>query len=179
MHLTRCLMHLAVLPFIFKLKADKLQLQRQGDERNMKLSIEQSSDYTETEIIIHCAMLDRNLQKIIEQIQLVSCILSVQKDDCTHRLKPDTVCYLESVDEQTFVYTEKEVYTSQMKLYELEEILKQSTFVRISKACILNIDFLESVRPLLNGKMEARLSNGERVIVNRHYVPEFKKKFGL
>ncbi|MGN0536950.1 MAG: LytTR family DNA-binding domain-containing protein [Acutalibacteraceae bacterium] len=145
----------------------------------MKLYIEQSDCYKETEIIIHCSILDRNLQKIIEQIQLASCILTVQKDDQTLLLKPDTVCYLESVDDKTFVYTEKEVYESQMKLYELEEFLKQASFVRISKSCILNINYLESVRPLLNGKMEALLSNGERIIVNRHYVPEFKRKFGL
>lgn len=145
----------------------------------MKLYIEQSDCYTETEIIIHCSILDRNLQKIIEQIQLVSCVLTVQKDDQTLLLKPDTVCYLESVDDKTFVYTEKEVYESQMKLYELEEFLKQASFVRISKSCILNINYLESVRPLLNGKMEALLSNSEHIIVNRHYVPEFKRKFGL
>ncbi len=145
----------------------------------MKLFIEQSDIYKETEIIIHCSSLDHTLQKIIEQIQLASCVLTVRKADRTLLLKPDTVYYLESVDDRTFVYTEKEVYTSQMKLYELEEVLKQSCFVRISKSCILNINYLESVRSLLNGKMEALLSNGEHIIVNRHYVPEFKRKFGL
>lgn len=66
-----------------------------------------------------------------------------------------------------------------MKLFELEETLTNSSFVRISKSCILNIDFIEKVKPMLNGKYEVLLINGEKLIINRHYVPIFKKKFGL
>lgn len=145
----------------------------------MKLKIEQSDEYSEAEIIIRCNCIDKNLQRIIEQIQLSKFMLTAYKDDSTILLKSDVVFYLESVDEKTFIYCRNEVYSSSMKLYELEEMLKKSTFVRVSKSCILNIDYLESVRPLLNGKMEATLSNNEKIIINRHYVPEFKKKFGF
>ena len=66
-----------------------------------------------------------------------------------------------------------------MKLFEFEEALINSSFVRISKSCILNIHFIEKVKPTLNGKYEVLLINGEKLIINRHYVPDFKKKFGL
>lgn len=145
----------------------------------MKLKIEQSEEYSEVEITIHCNTIDKNLQKIIEQIQLSSFIITAYKNGSTLLLKPDVIFYLESVDEKTFIYCRNDVYSSPMKLYELEEMLKATSFVRISRSCILNIDYLESVRTLLNGKMEGSLSNGEKVIINRHYVPEFKKKFGL
>ena len=71
-----------------------------------------------------------------------------------------------------------EVFSSDKKLYELEEQFKDSSFVRISKACILNIDHLDSVKVLINGRLEARLLNGEKLIINRHYVSAFKKKLG-
>ena len=103
----------------------------------------------------------------------------MRKDNSTKILKIEDICYFESVDEQTFVYTQEDVYSCQKKLYEAEEILSDTSFVRISKSCILNIDYLESVRALLNGKLEGTLSNDERVIINRHYVPAFKKKFGV
>ena len=86
---------------------------------------------------------------------------------------------LKSVDEKTFIYCENDVYESRMKLFEFEEALINSSFVRISKSCILNIDFIEKVKPMLNGKYEVLLINGEKLIINRHYVPDFKKKFGL
>ncbi len=145
----------------------------------MKLKIEQSDQYSDIEIIIKCNIIDSNLQKIIEQIQLSSLVLTVQKDGSILLLKSELVYYLESVDEKTFVYCENEVYSSSLKLYELEEMLKKTSFVRISKSCLLNINYLGSVKTLLNGKMEATLLNGERVVINRHYVPEFKRKFGI
>lgn len=145
----------------------------------MKLKIEQSDNYNETEIIIHCNCIDENLHKIIEIIQSSSFVLTAQKDGRVMHIKPDLVYYFESVDDKTFIYCRDEVYSSPMKLYELENILKKSSFVRISKSCILNIDYLESVRPLLNGKYEVLLINSEKLIINRHYVPDFKKKFGF
>lgn len=177
MHFTTLKMHLTV--FMFYLKNLYVKIILSKGRWTLKLKIEQSDEYSEAEIIIRCNCIDKNLQRIIEQIQLSKFMLTAYKDDSTILLKSDVVFYLESVDEKTFIYCKSEVYSSPMKLYELEEMLKKSTFVRVSKSCILNIDYLESVRPLLNGKMEATLSNNEKIIINRHYVSEFKKKFGL
>ena len=71
------------------------------------------------------------------------------------------------------------MYSSELKLYEIEELLMNTSFVRISKSCILNTDVLDKVKISLNGKMEATLQNGEKVLITRHYVPAFKKKLGL
>ena len=145
----------------------------------MKLVIDNSDQYEETEIIVKCRNVNAELQKIINMLQNTEQSLIVQKDGSTEKLKYEEVCYFESVDDLTFVYTEKTVYRCREKLYELEQLLEKSTFVRISKSCILNIDYLESVKAAFNGKLEALLSNGEKVIINRHYVSAFKKKFGL
>lgn len=49
-------------------------------------------------------------------------------------------------------------------------------FVQISKSCILNINVLDFVRPLLNSRMEATLKNGERLNVSRKYLVNIKSK---
>jgi DNA-binding LytR/AlgR family response regulator len=69
------------------------------------------------------------------------------------------------------------VYESDMYLYEIENMLTGTHFIRISKNLIVNTALIESVRALFNGKFEASLTNGEKVIVNRHYVNAFKEKF--
>ena len=61
-------------------------------------------------------------------------------------------------------------------LYQLLEELGDAGFVQVSKSCILNINVLESIRPLRNSRMEATLSNGERVEVTRKYVSAIKEK---
>lgn len=61
------------------------------------------------------------------------------------------------------------------RLYQLKEKLQSSGFVQISKSCLLNINALESIRPLFNSRMEATLKNGEKVCVNRKYLKDVKK----
>jgi DNA-binding LytR/AlgR family response regulator len=35
---------------------------------------------------------------------------------------------------------------------------------------------VDSVRPILNGRLSASMFNGEEVIISRQYVPELKKR---
>ena len=44
---------------------------------------------------------------------------------------------------------------------------------------ILNISKIRSVAPSVNGRFEAKLLNGESVIISRQYVPVLKKKLGM
>ena len=89
------------------------------------------------------------------------------------------VFYIESVDLKTFVYANKQVYRSRLKLYEVEEMLNNGDFLRISKQIVLNVKKIKSVSSAGGGRFEALLVNGERVIVSRQYVPVLKGRFGL
>ena len=97
----------------------------------------------------------------------------------TVKIAPEEICYIESVDDRTFLYADRAVYESPQRLYQLEQTLANTSFVRVSKSVILNADKVEKVRPLLNGKLEALLSNGERQHINRHYVSSFRAKFEI
>lgn len=87
----------------------------------------------------------------------------------------DDIYYFEVVDNKTFIYCEKSVYESNMKLYELEKYLTDTTFSRINKSCIMNISKLKKVKSQINGRLLATLSNGENLIINRSYVAEIKR----
>ena len=145
----------------------------------MKLLIDQSPDNEEVEIIIKCGLIDTELEKLIAQIRLYSFSVSARRDGKQYNISLSDIYYFESVDNRTFVYTRDEVYQCDLQLYELEEQLTKTNFVRISKSSILNIMVLERVRALLHGKMEAELSNGEKVVINRHYVDALKKKMKI
>jgi len=84
------------------------------------------------------------------------------------------IYYIESVDKKTFVYLENEVMKTESRLYQLRENLAASGFVQISKSCLLNLNVLESIQPLLNSRMEALLTNGEKLLVTRKYLGEIK-----
>ncbi len=143
----------------------------------MKLTIEQSDMFREPEIIIKCGMIDVCLQHIIDELQLMMFSVSGSKGGSLYKLALEDIFYFESVDEKTFACCEQEVYECDYRLYELEERLHNTSYVRISKSVILNTAKLKSIRPQLNGRFEASLVNGEKQIINRHYVDALRKKF--
>lgn len=146
----------------------------------LKLIIEQSSDNKEIEINIKFGqVIDEKLQRLIDQIRLYSFSIIGKKDKEIYQISLKDVYYIESIEEKTFIYLEREVYEASLKLYELEEQLVNTSYIRVSKSTILNIEKLQSIKPLINGKLEATLKNQEKVLINRHYVPAFKKKFGI
>ena len=145
----------------------------------MKITVIQDNSVDETEVTIRCSYINENLQKVINILESENFRLKGRIDDKTYFLPIASVFYIESVDEHTFIYCKDKVYETDQMLYHLEEAMPKFDFVRISKNCILNIRKLSSVRPLLNGKMEVTLTNGEVQIVNRHYLKDFKEKFDL
>lgn len=146
----------------------------------MKIQLIQSDIPCETEVILRCSRNpDAKTEELLRFLNNASSAIIGCKDGNTHRISLQDVMYIDSVDEKTFLYLDREVYESMEKLYEWEAQLENTSFVRISKSTILNTDMLKSVRPLLGGKMEAYLVNGEKQIINRHYIPEFKRKFGI
>ena len=145
----------------------------------MKLRLDCSPEHNETEVSIKCRTVDEKVQKIIDIVQNDEKQIIVKKDGYSSILRAADIYYFESVDEKSFVYCKSDVYSSELKLYEIEELLMNTSFVRISKSCILNTDVLDKVKISLNGKMEALLQNGEKVLITRHYVPAFKKILGL
>lgn len=145
----------------------------------MKINIEQSSAYSEVEITIKCNNIDESLEKLISSIRLYSLTISGKKEDKLYFLKPEDILYFDTVDEKVFIYTADSVYETQLKLYEIEERFIGTSIVRVSKSTVLNLLKVEYVTPLLNGRIQAVLQNGEKVIITRQYVSAFKKKLGF
>ena len=145
----------------------------------MKISVIEGCAVSEPEILIKCKKLDSELKAVVDKLELKSHRLECRREGGKYMVSVKDVYYIESVDERTFVYCKDSVYECEQRLYKLESRLARGDFVRISKSCILNIRKLECVRPLLNGKMEACLINGEKQVINRHYLKGFKEKFGL
>ena len=144
----------------------------------MKIIIETPTE-GEDEIIIRCRELDEELMNLIYAIGQGRRRITGYSGKEMVQLVPADIYYFESVDNKVFAYCEKDVYEVKEKLYELESIYKNTDFQRISKSVIANISFIEAVLPMLGARLEAKLKNGERVIISRQYVPELKKKLGI
>lgn len=143
----------------------------------MKVKVDIDDQYTDLEIVIKASELTDEVNDLLNLIKGQSTIL-VKRDNRNCLININDILYIDTIDEKTFVYLDDNVYEINKRLYELE-IELSSNFIRISKNTILNINKLDSVKALLNGKYEAYLINQEKLIISRHYVADFKKKFGL
>ena len=96
-----------------------------------------------------------------------------------HRIQPKEIYYIEVVDNKTFLYCQDTVLETKQKLYELENYLSNSDFLRVSKSVLLNLSKIKSLSPALSGRFEATLDNNEKIIISRQYVSDLKKMLGI
>lgn len=144
----------------------------------MKITIEEIANLQETEVIVKCKERSDNVQGIIASLRLYDKIITVKKEGNNYNLAPRQIYYFESVDDKTFCYAAKEVFETNYRLYELENMFIGSTFLRINRNVVLNANKIESFKATLNGRMEAKLLNGEIVEISRNYVPALKVLLG-
>ena len=142
----------------------------------MEIKIVTVGEQVQEYIEIGCHQSNRNIAEIVRFLKSRQGSVDGMKDDRQYHLPVVDIFYIESVDERTFIYLEKDCYESRKKLYEFEEILTSRNFARISKAVIINLMKIVSISPALNGRFLCRLTNGEEVIISRKYVPAIKEK---
>ena len=124
---------------------------------------------------IHCYKISDEVREIIAFVKSRQGQLTGTADERQYEIAVSDVFYIESVDNKTFIYTKNKVYETRHKLYELEEILKEKRFLRVSKSTLLNLMKVSAIKPALNSRFTAELFSGEQVIITRKYVPELKK----
>lgn len=145
----------------------------------MKIIIEDLKDGEEEEIIIRSNNIDDSILQMIYGIKMhTKKIVGLYNGRIT-MIEPKDIFYFESVDNRTFIYCEKQIFESKMKLYEIENQYENTDFFRASKSIILNLSKIKNLSPAFNGRFEALLKNNEKVIISRQFVPILKKKLGL
>ena len=86
----------------------------------MKIEIKVDNSIKETCIHISCNQLTPELEKLIAMIRIMERQFVVSAEGETFLLDVSEILYIEAVDRKTFVYTEKGVYESGLRLYTAE-----------------------------------------------------------
>ncbi len=145
----------------------------------MKVIINEVEDIEDVEIVINCKTIDENVTRIISKLKALEEKITGNKDGKIFILNTNEIFYFESVDKKTFIYMDKEVLQTHLRLYELEERLKNTDFFRGSKSTIINLRKVRNIVPMFGGRIEILLDNDEKLVVSRQYVPILKNKLDL
>lgn len=142
----------------------------------MKITLNQDPAYEETEVIINCPQADEDILRLVAMLRVYQKKLVGVRDGERHLLDVKDILYIDTTDKKTFLYTEKAVFESALRLYELEDALRELDFFRAGRSVIINFRRIRSIRPELGGRMIVTMDNSEQVYVSRQYAGELKEK---
>lgn len=142
----------------------------------MEIKVSKISKEQKETIWIQCYEITPEVHSIVRFVKSIQGTITGIEEDREQEICIPDILYIESVDDKTYIYTKNHVYSSKCRLYELENQLENKSFIRISKSCVINLMKIVSIKPALNGRFSALLTNNEEVIISRKYVPTLKEK---
>lgn len=142
----------------------------------MKVIIEEDQKINEPTITIRCAHTDQKINRLVEIINSYYLTLTGKINNEEYVLKLDDIFYFEAVDNRVFAYTSDKIYEVTYKITELNEMLKDTSFLQIARTVILNIGKIERISKMVNSRLLAILTNQEKIIISRAYAQNLKQK---
>ena len=141
----------------------------------MKIKILKITQDKPEELEIRCHEVSQEVREIVTFVKSRQGQLTGVIEGKQYEVPVSDVYYIETVDNTVFIHSGKKVYKARQKLYELEGVLREKYFLRVSKSLIINLMKVKSIKPALNGRYSAILHSDEEIIISRKYVPELKK----
>ena len=145
----------------------------------MKIIIQTDDSVQETTLCIACREITPELERLIEALRLSDKKLSVRVNGEIRLIDLKSILYAETVERNSFIYTEDGVFESPLRLYELEAMLAEHNFIRANKSTLLNMNKIESLKSDIDRRIRVTLKNGYQLIITRAYAEEFKSKIGV
>lgn len=142
----------------------------------MRVTIQTVAQPAQEQVVLQCMALSPDWQDIQAYCMAKGSTLAGYTADGGLRQIPyHEILYVEAVGERVFAYTAGSEYQLKRRLYELEELLAPHGFARCSKAFVINLLKVDSIRPALSGRYCARMQNGEDVIISRKYAGQVRQ----
>ena len=139
----------------------------------MKINIELDKALEETEVLIRAAKMTEEVNGILKKLEEPSMQM-------ISGFAGDTLEILEQADIiRVYAVTGKGEYLLRMRLYEAEERLDQTRFVRISNSEIINLKMAKRFDLSFSGTICVNLAGGQTAYVSRRYVAKIKRLLGI
>lgn len=146
----------------------------------MQVEIKIDSSYKEPKIIILTDSLTEEVNSIMKKLSEHNPgILSGIKDGKITILEQNDLLKVYACNGKVSAVTDNGEYVLKIRLYEAEEILNPSQFIRISNSEIINLKKVKSFDLNFAGTIYVELINGTTTYVSRRYVKKIKQILGM
>jgi len=146
----------------------------------LQVEIRIDSTVREPKVIVVTDRMTDEVNEIVRKIsETEPTMLAGFREDTVTVLDPEEIYRIYAANGKVFAVTAKAEYSLRMRLYEVEERFRGSSFVRISNSEIINLKAVRSFDLSLAGTIRVALKNGEAAYVSRRYVAKIKEALGM
>lgn len=146
----------------------------------MKIQIDINENYEETSVTINANAWTDELDRIVQKLKEphLQKVLGIRGEQSI-LLSPEEIEFVYAENRKVFAETEHSTVELKLKLYEVESLLGNFNFTRLSKSVIGNITHIQRFELSFNGNLCVHFTSGKKEYVSRKYVPILKKKMIL
>lgn len=130
----------------------------------------------EEEIILRYQSLTPEWQDILHYLEGKKITIIGKRQGKQYVLRPEEIYYFESVDSNLFAYDKDLEYQVEDTLTDIEDRLRTHGFFRCNKSFVINMNRIQSLKSEIGNRIDAKMDNGEHLIVSRRYAKEFRER---
>ena len=146
----------------------------------MQIEIKIDKDCAETKVIIVANAMTDEISELAKKISEQSpTVLAGFKDDDVLILELGKIIRFYTTNQKVYAVTKEGEYAVRLRLYELEQRLNPSEFVRISNSEIINLKEVTGFDMSFSGTICVKFRDGSVSYVSRRFVVKIKQKLGM
>lgn len=146
----------------------------------MKIDVDIDKECKELEVLIRNDEMNQEVNDIIKKLsESTPNVIAGIKNDRVKILDDAEIIRIYAQSSKVYAITKTGEYLLKLRLYELEQRLSQSKFVRISHSEIINLNEVINFDLSFTGTIQVKLSNNNMTYVSRRYVSRIKKILGI
>ena len=146
----------------------------------MQVEIRIDENCAETRVTIVTGSMTDEVNEIIKKLSAQpSFILAGFRNNEMSILNPDEIVRIYAANQKVYAATDHGEYTLRLRLYEMEERLCSSGFLRISSSEIINLKKVRGFDLDYSGTICVNFKNGSTAFASRRYVTKIKQILGI
>lgn len=142
----------------------------------MDIEVKIEKNCTFPKIVIYAKEINKNISDLIDNISnITNRKLNAYKNNQLYILEQREIETIYSENGKIYVRYNNEIYFVKNRLYELENLLDKTMFLRISNSEIVNFNKIENIDLKLIGTIILNFKSGNKSYASRRYIPKIKK----
>jgi DNA-binding LytR/AlgR family response regulator len=147
----------------------------------VKVEIKIDGNFKEPKVVIYTDKITDEINALVGKISEENSfdLIAGFKDEKVKLLELKNIFRIYTESGKVFANTSSGNYALRLRLYEIEERLENTSFVRISNSEIINLKKVKDFDMSFTGTICVTLLNGDITYVSRRNVSKIKEKLGI